>query len=225
MTFVIDEDFSWFLEQFGNPQLVEEATKNVIDTYSGVMPNRLLEYWKQFGFCSFKDGLIWLVNPNDYKALVNTWLKGTGILETDNFHVFARSGFGVLYLWGEKTGRSWNIEPLNGRIFSNGNYQKEILAGNADDVIQSFFGIVSPDTIDTKDSNTRNFIFEDAVSKYDPLKSDEKFTFEPAPFMGGERSLSTVNKVNIFIQTEILASMGQREITDIKGLAQKAFGK
>ncbi len=72
MTFVIDEDFSWFLEQFGNPQLVEEATKNVIDTYNGVMPNRLLEYWKQFGFCSFKDGLIWLVNPSDYKSLVNT---------------------------------------------------------------------------------------------------------------------------------------------------------
>ncbi|UUA71075.1 GAD-like domain-containing protein [Cellvibrio sp. QJXJ] len=224
MTFVLDEDFSWFLEQFGKPQLAEDVTENLIDTYKGLLPNRLFEYWRTFGFCSFKDGLIWIVNPNDYKSLVYTWLKGTGILETDNFHVFARSGFGVLYLWGEKTGRSWSIEPLNGRIFNNGSYQKEILADNADDVIQSFFGIISPDTIDTKDSNTQNFIFEDAVSKFDPLKSNEMFTFEPAPFIGGERSLRTINKVNIFIQSEILASMGQREITDMKGLAKKTLG-
>ncbi len=50
------------------------------------------------------------------------------------------------------------------------------------------------------------------------------FTFEPAPFIGGERSLRTINKVNIFIQSEILASMGQREITDMKGLAKKTLG-
>jgi hypothetical protein len=39
-----------------------------------------------------------------------------------------------------------------------------------------------------------------------------------------EQTFKTVNKVNFFIQSDILASMGQREIMDIKGLTKKAFG-
>lgn len=51
------------------------------------------------------------------------------------------------------------------------------------------------------------------------------FTFEPAPFLGGKQTIKTLSKVDFFIQSEILASMGQREIMDIKSLTKKAFGK
>ncbi len=79
--------------------------------------------------------------------------------------------------------------------------------------------------MDIEDINTEEPIFQQAIDRLGALADDEMFTFEPAPFLGGEQTFKTVNKVNFFIQNEILASMGQREIMDIKGLANKAFGK
>ena len=225
MAFELDKDFEWFLEKFGEPQNVVSVTKEVVDKYRGHLPNRLLEYWQQYGFCSFKDGLFWIVNPDDYSDSMNTWLEGTGVDKLDNFHVFARSGFGGLFLWGEKTGQSWRIEPVKGRLFNQGNDEKDIAAGKADDALQAFFSVIRVKSVDIVDIDTNEPIFEQAVNKFGPLKPDEMFTFEPALFLGGEQTFKTVNKVNLFIQSEILASMGHREIMDIKGLTRKAFGK
>jgi hypothetical protein len=155
---------------------------------------------------------------------MTTWLKGTGVLELDTFHVFARTGFGSLYLWGEKTGQSWRIDIRDAQIFHRKNYEKDIENGKSSDLIMAFFAITDSYTVDLEDAKTEKSIFERAVKKYGPLAEDEMFTFEPALFLGGEQTLKTVNKVNFFIQSDILASMGQREIMDIKGLTKKAFG-
>ena len=225
MAFVLDDRFAWFLKKFGEPQNVAPVIKEVVDKYRGHLPNRLLEYWQQYGFCGFKDGIFWIVNPDDYKDTMDSWLKGTGVDELDTFHVIARSGFGELFLWGEKTGQSWNIEPVNGRLFNQGNDEKDIAAGKANDRVQGFFSVIKVNSVNLEDVDTDEPLFEQAVDKFGPLKPDEMFTFEPALFLGGEQTFQTVNKVNLFIQSEILAGMGHREIMDIKGLTKKAFGK
>ena len=225
MAFELDKDFEWFLEQFGEPQNAVPVPQTTIDKYRGHLPNRLLEYWQQYGFCGFKDGLFWIVNPDDYQDTMATWLQGTGVDELDTFHVFARSGFGELRLWGEKTGQSWKIDLVDGRLFNKRNDEKDIAAGKADDRLQAFFAVVAPSTFNLVDVDTNEPLFEQAVDKFGPLKPDEMFTFEPALFLGGEQTFKTVNKVNLFIQSEILAGMGHREIMDIKGLTKKAFGK
>ncbi|HWV16241.1 MAG TPA: GAD-like domain-containing protein, partial [Cellvibrio sp.] len=117
MAFVLDEDFEWFLEKFGQPQKIVLANEKIVEKYRSRLPERLLEYWKEYGFCGFLDGLIWLVNPDDFNESKNIWLKGTGIQDLDEYHVFARSGFGSLYLWGEKTGHSWRIDIKDNQIF------------------------------------------------------------------------------------------------------------
>ena len=224
MTFTLDEDFEWFIEKFGTPQKNSSVDEATFDKYRGHLPNRLLDYWKEFGFCQFKSGLFWLVNPDDYQEIMLTWLAGTGILELDNFHVFARTAFGKFYLFGEKSGQSWNIEILNGRIFHKGTNTVIVTNDDANEEIKSFFSVTGMDSVDVKDVDTRKFIFDSAVKKFGAPQEDEIFTFEPAPFLGGERTLKAINKVNLFIQSDILASMGQREIMDVKGLTKKAFG-
>lgn len=191
----------------------------------GVLPNRLLEYWQEYGFCQFKDGLFAIVNPTDYQQSMDTWLKGTEVQDFDSFHVIARTGFGSLLLWGAKTGQSWRIDIVDAQIFFKRSDEKRIQTEGADVSLKGFFGVISPENVDLEDVNTDEPIFEQAVAKFGPLKADEMFTFEPALFLGGEQTIAKVNKVNFFIQSEILASMGQREIMDIKGLAKKAFGK
>jgi hypothetical protein len=224
MGFFIDEDFQYFLDEFGQPHNRSLVEYDVVKKFEGRLPRRLLEYWQEYGFCGFKDGLFWIVNPDNYQESMTTWLKGTGVLELDTFHVFARTGFGSLYLWGEKTGQSWRIDIRDAQIFHKKNYEKDIENGKSSDLIMAFFAITDSYTVDLEDTKTEKSIFEQAVKKYGPLAEDEMFTFEPALFLGGEQTLKTVNKVNFFIQSDILASMGQREIMDIKALTKKAFG-
>lgn len=225
MSFLIDEDFKWFLQQFGSPQNSISAENSTVEKYRNKLPDRLLDYWREYGFCGFSNGLLWLVNPEEYEETMHLWLKGTEVFQLDKFHVIARSGFGVLYLWGEQSGQSWNIEQLDGRIFNNGNDEDKISSGLGDELIKEFFGVIGKENIDLKDVDTRKPIFEKAVKDHNPLLPDEMFTFEPAPLLGGKRSFKSIKKVNFFVQSDILASMGQREIMDIKGLTKKAFGK
>ncbi len=223
MNFILDGKFEWFLEKFGEPQKKILVSEEILNKYRGQLPERLLEYWQEFGFCNFKDGLFWIVNPDDYQDSMQTWLKGTGILELDTFHVFDRSGFGELYLWGEKTGQHFNIETIYSVIFDNGSDEKYIAKEGANEAIMNFFTVIKTTSADLEDVDTDEPIFEQAVKKFGPLAEDEMFTFEPALFLGGEQTFKTVNKVNFFIQSDILASMGQREIMNIKGLTKKAF--
>ena len=78
-----------------------------------------------------------------------------------------------MYLWGEKTGQSWNIEPMNGRLFFNGSREKEIVAGQGDDQIEAFIGVIDPGYVDAIDTGTRKPIFSDAVKRFGPSELDE----------------------------------------------------
>ncbi len=224
MTFQLDKRFEWFLEQFGPPQLSKAVDNETLNKFAGVLPSRLLEYWSEYGFCRFKEGTFWLVNPDEYQDSMNEWLKGTGVLELDTFHVIARTGFGSMLLWGKKTGQSWRIDITDSQIFFKRNDEKRIEKEGENISLMGFFGVISPENVNLVDVDTKKTIFEQAVNKFGPLAEDEMFTFEPALFLGGEQTFKTVNKVNFFIQSDILASMGQREVMDIKGLAKKAFG-
>jgi hypothetical protein len=224
MKFQLDDRFEWFLEQFGSPQKYKTVDSEKLSKFKNVLPSRLLEYWEEYGFCGFLGGLFWLVDPEDYQDSLNEWLRGTGVLELDTFHVIARTGFGSMLLWGKKTGQSWRIDIIDSQIFFKRSDEKRIEKEGENISLMGFFGIVSPENVNLIDVNTKKPIFEQAVKKFGPLAEDEMFTFEPALFLGGEQTIKTVNKVNFFIQSDILASMGQREIIDIKGLAKKAFG-
>lgn len=219
----MNKKFEWFLKKFGEPKEYDGVSFETTEAYMQKLPDTLLQCWKEYGFCSFKNGLFFLVNPAEYNDIVKTWLKGTGLLELDTFHVFARSGFGELFLWGERTGQHFNIEILDSLIFDNGSNENYINKNGSDEALLNFFTVLKPSSLDIDDVDTDEPIFEQAIAKFGPLNSHEMFTFEPAPFLGGKKSLKVVNKVNFFVQCEVLAGMGQREIMDLEGLTRKAF--
>ncbi len=224
MAFKIDEDFEWFLERWGKPSKYENVSEETLAHFKGKLPDRLLEYWEEYGFCSFKDGLFFIVNPLAYQSTMETWLEDRGIMEEDTYHVIARTGFGDLLLWGEKNGHQYTIEPRDGVIFKEEGDAKQIAKGEIQDAIQGFFCVKSPRRINLEDVDTDKPIFEQAVEKFGTLAPDEMFTFVPAPFAGGEQTFATVDKVDLFVQLDILAQFSNREIQDIHGLTKLAFG-
>ncbi len=221
--FELDEHFECFLDEFEAPLTINQVSGITINKFQDKLPLRLLQYWQEYGFSGFSDGLFWLVNPDDYEDVLEAWLGDTEIVEQDAYHVIARSSFGELYLWGEKSGFKYTLNPLRGWVIEQDGEEEEIASGNDEHGIKMFFYTLAPNYIDIEDSENKP-LFNQCKTMHKLLSYDEMYSFEPALFLGGEPKLENTTKVNIFAHLLMLASFGQKELLDKDGLIQKAFG-
>lgn len=220
---MLDEDFEYFLEKFGQPQQAIAVTEDILKKYKGKLPDQLLEYWKEVGFCCFKEGLVWITNPEDYAEDIYHWLESTDILDEDVWHVIARSAFGELYLWGEKNWQKYDLNISNGQVFQNSagfNDKKH----TSNEIVRNFFAFSDIDEFDKKDENLKP-LFERAIKKYGPLASNEVLGFEPALILGGSASLKNLKKLDIHVHMSILKEFTQVYKTDLEGLGKMLYGE
>ncbi|PAX99011.1 glutamyl-tRNA amidotransferase [Pseudoalteromonas sp. HM-SA03] len=220
--FEIDEDLDWFLEKFEEPSEKNQAPAEIIKKFEGKLPTRLLEYWSEYGFSGFGEGLFWLTNPDDFEDTLDAWLGDIGIIEQDTYYVIARSAFGELFLWGEKFGHKYLIDPSHGWIIEKEGNAEDIAVGEENDAIQFFFSAKRPTSLDIDDTSG-GLLFEKCKLRLSQLKYNEMYAFEPAFFLGGQPTIDNVSKVNIFAHLSVLASFGQKEILDQQGLIAKAY--
>lgn len=201
-----DETFELFISEF------DEATHSVvvpvaaIDRWRGKLPDRLLTYWQEEGWCGFRNGLFWVVNPDDYEDVVHEWLSGTSLEAVDSFHVIARTAFGSLYLWGEKIGRAVTISAASHAIVVLG---KELIEKDRDNLtidLETFFEMKEPDDCDLNDELGEP-LFERALQKLGSLNAGEMYGFEPALVAGGKMRLENLVKVNLDVHLTILRQL------------------
>jgi len=220
----MDRYFQDLIDEFGEPTSSKKVKSSYIENYKGKLPDKLLEFWDEFGFCGFKKGLLWFVDPSDYEQLLDSWIGNTEIVKNDTYYVIARNGFGDLYLWGTNTGFKYEINSMNGWILEKEGQEKEIKKGNADFEMQLFLSSHELEWVDIDDINSSNPMFKKAIKKFGSLSYDEVLGFEPALFLGGEQTLDKLNKLDIQTHLTILADFGQRELLTQDDLARKAFG-
>jgi len=224
----VDKYLAAFIDEFGQTTSPHSAAPDVLEKFGGRLPSRLLEYWKELGFSGFSDGMFWITNPDDYESAIEEWIGDTPIMEEDAYYVIGRSGFGDLYLWGEKNGHKYTINPANGWILQRGEgRESQIDEGGADKAISVFFSVNDKflcDVQGTTASSDRGPLFSHAVAKFGPLAHDEVFAFEPAPVLGGSERLDRIAKRNIHVYLSLLAQASEREILTPRALRKKAFG-
>jgi hypothetical protein len=75
------------------------APDTLIDKYSAKLPAYLIDLWKSSGLGKYRDGLIELINPEDYEEVLHTWLGKA----TPNYVPFAISAFGELFYYRKFT--------------------------------------------------------------------------------------------------------------------------
>lgn len=211
-----DEYFDYFLSKFGAPTNVVESTPEQIETYRGILPNQLLEYWAQVGFSGFKDGLFWLTNPAEFDDVLDAFLDGTDFADYDNYHVIARSAYGELFLWGERTGHSLDIIPHLNWIETCSGHEQEIAQGNSNDAIQAFIGFRKPANVDIK-ANSKP-LFPSVLKKHGPIGKDEVMVFTPYLFMGGTKSADKMTKENLHIFLQLMADLGGAQVIDMAAM-------
>ena len=194
----MDKVFARFLEKFGGPVDRQEVPVSSIDRYRGRLPNQLLEYWAEHGWCGYGDGIFWLVNPQEYDGVVSSWIERTTFEERDTYHLIARSAFGDLYLWGEKTGASLDITSHLSRYTTH----TSIYTGDQmDKGFQSFLFSVGVDSNDYGD------LFKPAKKKLGTLGHDEMYGFVPALMFGGPDTLDHLEKVKAVEHLTLLSQI------------------
>ena len=212
-----------FFEDFGMPFASTPVSAETLAKYRGKLPDRLLEYWQEFGFCGFKDGIFWLTNPEDYEDILAEWLPEDE-LEKQSHYVIARSGFGDLFVWNSELGNDYKIIGLWGWISKRDpDFSDWIRDGRDGEVIDGFFGFQVYKELDTQD-NDGNPLFQRCVELWGPLAENEMFTFAPYPFISDSKTLDAIRKADLFINFDIVRQMKEPEILTTRDLLRKGWG-
>jgi hypothetical protein len=201
-----DEDFEVFIEEFGEATRRVEVPETAIEKWRGKLPDKLLSYWKEEGWCAYADGLFWTVDPDEYEDLIDEWLEDTKLEQLDSFHVIARSAFGDLYACGEKTGRSVTVACSLNKISALPKGLKPKSKEDLDLSICSFFSSSDKSRFNLKDEGGRP-LFDRAVERLGKLAQDEMYGFEPALVLGGPIRLENLFKVRIDVHLTILRQL------------------
>ena len=207
--------FAEFIDDFGQPETNRPISAATLNKYRGRLPDRLLEYWQEYGFCHFTDGLFWITNPEDYEDILAEWLP--------EYYVIARSGWGELFVWEPTYGNKYCIIPHFGFITVGRSHEKMIKKGDADFALELFFLVKNPEYLDMEDDKGKP-LFQRAVKKFGALAEDEMFSFVPALATGGEPLIGNVDKVDLFVQFDLLRQLVEPRVFDDKDMIAHGWG-
>ena len=212
MSQTMDEEFAYFYrdEGFGPAVDAVSVPAEALSKFKGKLPDQLLSYWRQHGWSGFGNGLIWLVDPNEYEPALEAWIGDTPLEEQDAYCVIARSAFGEMFLWGTKSGQSIKIKSLWGMIFPS-DESEDVAKGRSDMLIRGFILAQQKKNLDQKDHLDKP-LFDRAVKALGRLASDEMYAFEPALAIGGKADLKNLRKVKAVEHLVMLAQLGERQI-------------
>ncbi|MEL1244231.1 GAD-like domain-containing protein [Flavobacterium sp. DGU11] len=91
-----------FMEFMEESQNYAGADQQLIAEYKGVFMSDkdkediIIDIWKEYGFCSYKNGFFTFLNPKEYNDIARRFPD-----VSDKAEVFARTATGCLLLWEE----------------------------------------------------------------------------------------------------------------------------
>lgn len=199
----MDEDFESFLNDFGPAIEKRHVPPSSIDRYRGKLPDQLMSYWEEHGWCGYANGLFWTVDPQEYEPVLEAWIGDTPLMEHDAYHIIARSAFGELYFWGENTGDSLSIFAPGAYCFPS---ESRFVGEKMDFGMRLFFGALSIEVNDFAD------LFAPACRQLGRPKNDEMYGFVPALALGGPSTLDHLQKLKAVEHLVFLAQLAPLEV-------------
>ncbi|RZJ56709.1 MAG: DUF1851 domain-containing protein [Hymenobacter sp.] len=91
--------FTDFLAHFPTYNLVAQPTPELLARYQGLVPTELLTIWTQYGFGTFCEGYLKIVNPADYADLLADTYQLTSTPSSSPPLVLFATAMGDLLIW------------------------------------------------------------------------------------------------------------------------------
>jgi hypothetical protein len=165
------------------------------------IPDYLLALWDVDGWASYRNGLLWFVDPEDFDPVVQAW----NLPEESPLAVVARTAFGHLYLLGKFAA-------------TDGSSVESIIALNPHIAEYSFVGPYAEQFLTrsiARDQYVRTLHEADvrrAAKDVGTLAWNEMYGYEPALALGGSDDPANVRRLNIFTHHLLLSQLGPAKL-------------
>ncbi|PHP52456.1 GAD-like domain-containing protein [Actinomyces ruminis] len=190
------------------------------ERFADILPRSVLRVWRRFGFEGFGDGLFWITDPIVWAPVVQEWLDSVGdrLPITDTFHCLSRSAMGNLFLWGENTGHSIEIDPTYTRVVID---QLAIRSFNDPTVRErqgrTVFTSGADWSVEEPEGDDGKPLPAQALGRLGPVDAGQVYGFVLPPVMGGSISVDNLRIVDAFSYLTLQAQQGDITISDPVG--------
>jgi hypothetical protein len=161
-----------------------------VQRYDKRLPQELLDFLGEHGFCGWAQGLIWFVDPDEFQDVMSEWLP-----DDKQSVPFARTAFGDLFLHGADGVRTLVV------------HSGEILPSSPR--LDLFVQVALTDK-DFLDSSLFRRVFKKALKRVGAPAADECYAFTPALALGGPGTPESVQKVKLKEHLSILAQLNKQ---------------
>src|SRR3954464_5908828 len=96
------------MKAFGPAKECRPASSAALEKYASLLPQELLQHWRDVGWCAYGEGLIWVIDPDQLVDVLDDWLgHGHGAIP------FCRSAFADVFVWHEDSVKSLTVQSGN----------------------------------------------------------------------------------------------------------------
>jgi hypothetical protein len=183
-------DLSDFSRTHKDVRTYEPAPPELVEQYANVLPDILINTWKESGFQSFSRGFLWTVNPNEYRDIIAEFVYE---YQVNDLNVVFRTAFGdMIFAYRKKLYH-----------FSAVTMRHSELTGALEAVLEIHLA-------EREFLNSIFFfnLFKQAMKKLGEVSVDEVYGFFPVLPLGGELDIDNVRKVNLRAHLHLLSQTG-----------------
>lgn len=171
---------------------VSEVEEYTINKYKNILPEALIEAWKTYGYGTFMNGYLKIINPDEFSSLVNdSYLRSKGTIP-----IFSTSMGDVILFEKDENQESYLVMI---------NYRKgktKVVASK----YSLFHRFLEEEAFR---QNALDWLpYPEAIEKYKEPEHDECFGYTPLLGLGGAEKVENLKKVklkeHILIITEFM---------------------
>lgn len=201
--------YELFKDEFGDGIPYKSIPEDFFVKYKGILPDSLLEFWREENWCSYGDGLFWTVNPEEFTWLVEGWVKPFVDLPDSDYFVVARTAFGEFFCLCVDSLATLTICCPFATLFASDQLKKP--EKNIENAAGLFFSGLEDADCDFGDDDGEP-LFQRALTKLGPLGANEIYGFVPMIPAGGSASLVNLQKVRMDVHIDIISQMADLEL-------------
>lgn len=165
-----------------------KVSDETVKKYENILPAELIKIWKEYGYCTMLDGYLRVIDPDDYRELVND----TYFLGTESIPIMV-TAFG-------------DVLSLKGKYVYILQYKYSTF-----DVIAACFDMLMEEMeseyYQSKHANFEITKYQEAVKKLGRLDHDECFGYVPLLGLGGPETVEHLQKVKTREHIEIITQL------------------
>ena len=191
--------FTNFIQTHPPSADLRKADTSLVKNYEKRLPVDILDLWTSYGFGDYSEGLLRLINPDDYNNILYEWLNKKDmsripILITAFGEIFYYRDLGITF---SDEGDEIHHEDFN--LLDVHFKNIEVCTWSS---ISFFEDYLCDENI--IESMLRKSLFEQSVEKSGRLAENECFYFVPALALGGTESIECIAKGDMNVQLSIL---------------------